>query len=566
MRISIQKLGVIGRGYRHLARYQKILRILFKYGFADVLDRMPFERYLESGLQRISRTPKRQIERHSRPQRLRMALEELGPTFIKFGQMLSTRSDLIPAEYLSELALLQDQVPPFDFEDVRRTIRSELGAAPEALFDHIDPEPLAAASIGQVHGARLPDGEEVVLKVQRPGIEEEIATDLEILAHLAEILENHVEEAADHRPTLVVEEFARTISREIDYTVEAANLGRFARQFEGNPHVYVPRLHPDRCSERVLTMERVRGVKATDLEGLRRAGLDPRLVARRGADLILEQIFVHGFFHADPHPGNIWILPGDVICFLDFGMMGRLSHRDQEHFTDLVLAILGGDERKIVEYVLEMTTSGGPVDRDRLQRDLSDFLDRYLHLPLKELHAGRILQELLDLAGRYQLHLKPNYYLMFKALAAVEGMALVLDPDLEFIALAEPFMRRIRLRRYQPHHLAREMARAGEEYAELFRELPHELRILLAQLREGHLKIDFEHHGLHPLRQGMARSSNRIAFAIVLAAQIVGSSLVVLSDIPPKWHGIPIIGLSGFLVAGLMGFWLLLSILRHGQM
>ncbi len=563
---SIRTLGTISRTYHHLNRYHRILRVLFKYGFADLIDRLHIDQYLESGLQMINRKPREQIRRLSRPQRLRMVLEELGPTFIKLGQLLSTRPDLIPPEYLGELAKLQDKVPPFSSADVRQIFIDEFDKTPEELFVYFDTQPLAAASIAQVHHARLDSGAEIVVKVQRPGIENIIAVDLEILAHIASLMEEHLEEVQGHRPTAVVHEFARSLSREIDFSIELFNIQRFARQFADNDTIHVPAVYPELSTGRILSLEYVQGIKASEIEKLKEYHYDLKLIARRGANLVMEQIFVHGFFHGDPHPGNIFILPDNVVCFIDFGQMGRLSLRDREDFTDLVLNLVKGREKHVCQGVLRMTLHQDEIDRGELSRDVGELMDLYLYRPLRELQAGKILQDLLDLVGRHRLSLKPNFYLMLKALSTVEGVGLMLDPDMELIKLAEPFMKKIQLQQLAPGRLAREAGETSAAYMTLLRILPEELRDILRQVRQGRVRINFHHQGLGELAHTLERLSNRISFAIVLAAQIVGSSLVVLSDIPPRWHGIPLIGLIGFLVAGVMGFWLLVSIIRHGRM
>lgn len=563
---SIRKIGAIGRTYRHLNRYQRILRVLFKYGFEDAIEMLHIDQYLESGLQMINRKPKEQIDRLSRPVRLRMAFEELGPTFIKLGQLLSTRSDFIPPEYLLELAKLQDDVPSFSYEDVEQIFIMESGQKPDELFAEFNPEPIAAASIGQVHRGVLHDDTTVVVKVQRPDIEKTIAIDLEIIAHIATLMERYLEELQGHRPSSIVEEFARTISKEIDYSVEISNIERFTRQFKENPAIYVPKVYRDLSGRRILTMESIDGVKASEVDQLLKQGSNLRLVAERGTNLIMEQIFVHGFFHADPHPGNIFILPGDIVCFLDFGMMGKLSRQNREDFADLILQVVRHNERKVTEIVLKLTNQVGEVDREALSRDLSDMLDRYIYLPLKELEAGQILQDMLDLVSHHKIFFKPNFYLMMKAIATVEGVGRVLDPDLELIKLAEPFMKKVKTERLRINRIAEETGLTTSEYIGLLKDLPEELRTILAQLRQGRIKMEFEHRGLSELRAALDQVSNRIAFAIVLASLVIGSSLIILSGIPPKWNDIPIIGLIGFLLAGIMGFWLLVSILRHGKM
>ncbi len=564
--LSIRKLGAIGRTYRHLNRYHRILRVLFKYGFEDLVDRLHIDQYLESGLQMINRKPREQITRFSRPERLRLVFEELGPTFIKLGQLLSTRPDLIPASYVQELTKLQDDIPPFASEAVNEIFQEELGKAPEEMFLSFDPEPLAAASIGQVHRAQLENGDQVVVKVQRPKIDQVIAVDLEILTHLASLMEQYLEEVQGHRPSEIVEEFARGLSREIDFNTELANIQRFSRQFQDNDTIHVPEVYPPLSTERILVMEYIAGVKCSRLDKLKEMDCDLSLLARRGANLVMEQIFVHGFFHSDPHPGNILILPGNVISFIDFGQMGRLSLRDREIFTKLVLSLVAGDERKIISGILHVTIQQGEVDRELLGRDIAGLIDLYLYRPLGEIKAARLLQDMLDLISRHKLSFKPSMYLMMKALSTVEGVGLMLDPDLQLILLAKPFMRKIQLNRLHPRRLTEDLSDTSEAYVHLLREMPDEVLSILKLLRTGKMKVEFEHLGLQSLRMTLDRVSNRIAYSIVLAALIIGSSLIVLSDIPPRWRDIPLIGIIGFLVAGIMGFWLLLSIIRHGRM
>ena len=562
----IRKIGIIGKTYRHIQRYRQILTVLFKYGFGDLVHTLKIEQYLEIGLQMISRKRREKIETLSRAERVRMAMEELGPTFIKMGQILSTRPDLLPVEFIQELGKLQDHVPPFEYAQVKDIIERELGVPLGQLFKDFEETPLASASIGQVHRARLVEGDGVVVKVQRPGIRKTIEVDLEIMLHLATLMERHLKAMEIHRPTRIVEEFARTLEKELDYTIEAAHTERFAMQFIGDTTVYVPKIYREATTSRVLTMEYVSGIKASEIARLDEAGLDRREIARRGFDLIMKQVFVHGFFHADPHPGNIFILPGNVICYLDFGMMGRIGRKSREHFADLIMNIVRRDEVKVTDALVRLTISDEEPNHNALERDVAEFIDQHFYRPLKELDLGKLLHHLLEMAARHRLTVPPDLFLMIKALSTAEGVGRVLDPDFDATERAAPFVRRIQLQRLHPKRVAEDIYDSGSDFLHLIKEIPGELREILRQARQGRVKIEFEHRGLENMLFTHDRISNRVAFAIVLASLIIGSSLIVLSGIPPKWHGIPVIGLAGFIIAGVMGLWLLFSIIRRGSM
>lgn len=560
------KVGRVGRTYRHVQRYRQILTVLFKYGFGDLIVALNIEQYLEIGLQMISRKRRERIETFSRAVRVRMVLEELGPTFLKMGQILSTRPDLLPVEFMRELSKLQDDVPSFPYSEVEATIKKELQKPVEQIFSSFDEQPLAAASIGQVHQAKMLDGTNVVVKIQRPGIQRTIEVDLEIMMHLADLMEHHLEGWDIHRPTRVVEEFARTLERELDYNLEAANMERFARQFEDDLAVYVPQVYRQTTTSRVLTMEHIRGIKASDLEDLEQEGMDRKKIARQGLILIMRQIFDHGFFHADPHPGNIFVMPDNVICYIDFGMMGRLDLETRERFADLIMSIVHRNEREAVDALLRLTLTEEEPDYPTLERDVAEFMDQHCYRLLKEVDLGALLHKLLDVATRHRLGIPPDLFLMIKALSTVEGLGRVLDPDLDVIEQATPFIKRIQLNRFNPRRVGKDMVNSGTDLFHLLKDIPREVRAILKMVRQGKVKLEFKHRGLEPMLASHDRISNRLSFAMVLSSLVIGSGLIVLSGIPPKWHEIPIIGLAGFLFAGFMGFWLLISIIRSGRM
>jgi ubiquinone biosynthesis protein len=564
--LSIRKIGVIGRTYRHLNRYRQILTILFKYGFGDLLEMLKIDQYIEVGLRMISKNREVRLERLTRPQGLRMAFEELGPTYIKLGQILSTRPDLIPMEFIRELSKLQDNVPPVPFDRVRKVIDSEFGRPPEDLFDRLDEEPLASASIGQVHRAVLKDGETVAVKFQRPGIRKIIEVDLEIMLHLATLAERHIEEMALHQPVKIVEEFARTLEKEIDYKIEATNMERAARNFLNDPHVYIPKVFHETTTSRILTTEFIDGIKISNIDELEAAGLDRKIITARGADLVLEQVFVHCFFHADPHPGNIFVLPGNVICLLDFGMAGMVDRQTRDDFVDLVESIVNQNESRATQVLLKLTYWEEEPDRRLLEREVADFMGRHLYKPLKDIELGKLLYQLLELATNFRLRIPADIFLMMKALGTVEGVGRMLDPEFDMIARATPFITRVKLERFKPERLAEDAYDLGSQIIQFVRQFPNQLLELTNLIRQGKLRLQIEHRGLENMLATHDRISNRISFSILIAALIIGSALIVISETPPLIYGISLIGILLFSAAAIMGIWLLVAILKKGKL
>ncbi|MGD2125264.1 MAG: AarF/ABC1/UbiB kinase family protein [Desulfobacteraceae bacterium] len=564
--MMIRKIGAIGRTYRHMERYVEILTVLFKFGFGDVINSLKIEQYLDLGRRVFSGKDRERLEALSRPERLRMALEELGPTFIKLGQVLSARADLLPDDFIHELTKLQDEVPPVPYEDVEKVLAAELKGTQSEVFREVDKDALAGASIGQVHLAHLADGEPVAIKIQRPGIRRTVEVDLEILFHLATLMEKHLEGWDFHRPTRIVEEFAHIMGRELDYTVEAVNMEHFASLFLDDRDVYVPKVFREATTSRVLTMEYIDGIKSSSLDLLRSRGYDLAEIAHRGGDLILKQIFVHGFFHADPHPGNLLILPQNVICFLDMGMVGRLDRESREDLADLLMGLAKRDASAVTDALLTITLWDTEPDRHVLERDVSEFMDRHFYKPLKELEFGKLIHQLFDMASRHHLRLPPDILFLIKVFNALESLGRGLDPDFDIIERAAPFVGRVQRERLQPRRLAEDLIGYSAQLIRLAKTIPNDIQATLKLARQGKLKIGFEHKGLEPLLTTLDRTSNRLAFAVVIASLIIGSSLVIHADIPPKWHDVPLIGLAGYVVAGVMGFWLLVSILRRGRM
>jgi len=564
--ISIRKIGVIGRTYRNLNRYRQILAVMLKYGFDDILELLRIDQYIEIGLQMLSTKRGERVKRLSRARRVRLAIEELGPTYIKMGQILSTRPDLVPVDFIKELSFLQDKVPSFSFADVRQIIKKETGQSIEELFDPFDPEPLASASIGQVHHACLKNGEEVAVKIQRPGIHKIVEVDLEIMLHLATLAERHIEEIAFHRPVKIVEEFARSIEKEMDYTLEATSMERVARSFLQDQTVYIPKVYREITTERVLTTEFVDGVKVSMLEDLDQNGYDRKLITRRGADILLTQIFEHGFFHADPHPGNLFVLADNVICLLDFGMMGTVDRATREAFVDLVDAVVRRDEARTTRVLLKLTLWEEEPDLRLLSKDVADFMGEHLYKPLKDIVVGKLLQNLLDMAAQHRMRIPPELFLMMKAISTVEGVGLALDPDFDLIAHAEPFIRHVKLSRFSPKRLSSDAVSIIGQYMDFIQEFPKDLLEITRNIRQKKFTFMLELKNMENMLSTHDQISNRISFSIIIASLIIGSALIVISKTPPLLYGISAIGIVGFIAAAVMGIWLLVAIIKKGKL
>jgi len=564
--MRIRKMGIVSRTYRDINRYRQILAVLFKYGFESLIERLHLGQYLDIGIRMISHKPHERFEVLSRYERLRMAFEELGPTFIKMGQILSTRPDLIPVEFIRELEKLQDNVPPFPFSQAKEIVEHELRAPLTDTFLHFHESPLAAASIAQVHRAQLKTGEEVIVKVQRPGMRKIIDVDLEILFHLATLAEKYVEELEIYRPTKIVEEFASTLEKEINFNIEASYVERFARLFLDNETIYVPGIFRQLTTEHVLTMEYVEGIKVSDITVLDQRGFDRKIIASRGADLMLEQIFINGFFHADPHPGNVCVMPGNVICYLDFGMMGHVDQQSRHNFANILYGYVLRDETKIAAATLKIVEWEEEPDRHALERDIASFMELHLYKPLKEIRMGYLLQEFLGLFVRHRLRLPPDIFLMVKALTEVEGIGLLMDPDFDMAEKVEPFIKRLQMEKIHPKRLLSEFIESGEALVQLLKAIPEDLHDILTQIKQGKARIRFEHRGLENFIFEMDRSSNRIAFSLIIASIIIGSSLIITTNLGPHLFGFSMLGLVGYTIAGVLGIWLLISIFRSGKL
>jgi ubiquinone biosynthesis protein len=549
---------------RDLRRYSHIASVLARHGFHEFLDRLK-ARYHGVPRPRFARD-RRDEGTLTAPERLRLVFEELGPTFIKFAQVLSSRPDIIPPEYIQELAKLQDDVPEFSYEDARNLIETQLGKPVKDLFVHIDEKPAAAASLAQVHRAKLLTGEDVAIKVQRIGVDEIIENDIGILREFAGLIERRIPESRYYDPLGLVEDFARTIRHELDFVREGRNIDRFRMHFANTPTVYIPRVYGDLTTPKVLTIEYIDGIKVSDIDRLDAAGLDRKAIAVHGADIILKEIFEFRFFHADPHPGNIFVCKDNIIAPVDFGMTGTIEEDVALQMSGIFLAVLRKDVDALVKNLRAIGIAEDLEDVRNFKVDARDLLERYYGVPLEKLEIGSIIRELMGIIRKYRLRLPHNFAMISKALIISEGVGRLLYPGFNIIEIARPYARRLLWKRYDPQRLLKEVRKTADDAIALFKVLPADLRDILAMIRRGKFTMRFEHQGLELLVDELDRSSNRISFAVVIAALIVGSSLIFQTGVGPTFFGYPIIGLAGFLLASILGIWLLIGIMQSKRL
>lgn len=545
--------------HAHLERYRQIAHTLARHGLGYLVGVLGLE-HLVPFHRGLLKHPRR-AQPYTRPEHVRMALEELGATFIKLGQILSTRSDLLPPAYLTEFAKLQDAAPTIPLEAVQETIRAELGRPIEALFSTFDPTPLAAASIGQAHAAALLDGTEVVVKIRRPGVVAQVEEDLEILHYLALIANRRSRLASQYDLVGLAQEFAETLRAELDYIREGHNAERFAANFAGDETVHIPRIFWEVSTTRVLTLERIHGIKINDLATLEAAGIDRAVVAERAARIILKMVFEDGFFHADPHPGNFFIEAGGRVGLIDFGMVGTIDERTQEHLVKLLLAVTSQDADRLVDAFLELGVSQQQVERSPLGRDLVSLVSRYDEQSLGDIQLGPLLQEMLTIVRRYHLRLPANLALLVKTIGMNEGLGTQLDPEFRLTSVLAPYAQRLMLRQFSPFFWTRRLSQAGMDAVWLGTELPQQLRRLLGELERGNLNVGMRPTDIEPVMRRFERLVNRLVVAMIAAAFIIGLAMLMSSYHPSGWNQWMFF-IIGLMFAGVLGVYLAWSLLH----
>ena len=548
---------------RDLSRVKQIAGVLVRHGLGDTVRRLGLADALARAGHALNIEQADSLARLPPPVQVRQALEELGPTFVKLGQILAGRSDLLGPEWVAELGKLHSAVPALPLDALRGQLREDLGAEPEAVFARFDTQPLAAASIAQVHRAALADGTEVVVKIRRPGIVDVIEADLRLLTRAAVAAERDWPALAPYQPRLLVRQFGLSLRRELDLATECRNAERVARNLASLPQVLIPRVHWAWTKERINVQDFVAGIPGNELQRLRPEGLDPKLLARHGAHAVLKMIVEDGFFHADPHPGNVFYLPGNRIAFIDFGMVGRLPPRRREELLRLLLGLVERQPQAVADVLLDWTNGHRGTQVQELEDAIEAFVDLHHGTPLaQQLHLGEMLGEVTTILREHRLALPADLALLIKAFVSLESMGRGLDPDFHMAAEAQPLLHQVVRARFTPKALATRGWQGLRELAAQAGRLPKDLSRALRNISRGHVQVAIEIAHLKRAADQIDRAANRLAIALVIAALIIGSSIVMTVGGGPTLFGLPAFGLLGFVGAAIGGLWLVRAIRR----
>lgn len=547
---------------RNLSRGSEIVTVLVNHGFDDFVNQAGMLRYVEWWRRVVLRRRAKPEPPISRPARIRITLEELGPTFVKFGQVISTRPDLVPAAYLAELERLQERVPPFPGSVARTLLETELGRPIQQLFAEFDEVPLAAGSLGQVHVARHHNGTWLAIKIRRPHVVREVERDLSLMEEIAQLIRRHLPEAEIFDPVGLVQQFTRTIRRELNFAREARTIDEFRRMFEGDATLRVPQVYWDLTADGVLTCELFEGLKITDVEGLREAGLSPREIAANGARIFLKMAFEFGVFHGDPHPGNLRVLRNGVIGLFDFGMVGRLDEEKREQLIDLFMAITRGNAAAAVEQVLQIGKPYKPVDLPLLRSDIRDFVDGYYGLPLEKIDVGQLLSDFVAILSHHGIRYPADLMMLIRVIVTLEGTGRQLDPEFNVAEHLAPIVERLVRERYNPRRVAQDVVDRSRALLHVLQKLPEHVGKTLEKLSNDDLRVHLEHQHLEHLITEIDRSSNRLAIGMVMSALILASALVIrTSEAGSLWISIP-----AFILSSLLGVWLIYGVFRSGRL
>ena len=565
---------VVFNRYRHIKRYRQIILVFVKHGFGTLIDQLGIFDYLNIKIKKRFGKDKDENsnEKLSIGERLRLSLEELGPTFVKLGQIISTRSDILPPDVIAELEKLQDAVPPFPFEDVKSLIESEFDDKLQNIFKEFNETSLAAASMAQVHLARLNSDKKVVVKVQRPGIEQNIYLDLKVLTDLASFIDNHTKFGKLYDFTKMVQEFESTLKNELDFRVEGENAETFKENFSKDKGVKVPDISWIHTTRRVLAMEYIEGIRLNDFAALDEAGLDRKIIARNLAVSIFNQILRDGFFHGDPHPGNIMILPGNTIVFLDLGMVGKLNKERKDQFLKMLMGIAFKNSRLIIQAIVGLDAMTHHINIKKLEKEIDIMRDKYLSVPLNEIKVGEVFNEIFNLAFSYNIVIPGEFTMLAKSLATLEGLVEKLDPELNVLEISEPIAGKLMFKTFSPEKIGKEVIGGVLDYGSLLREIPSFLLNFLRKMEDDEFTMQFKMKGIERIEKRIDRIFTRLSFSIILlAVSIIIAGIVVGSGMSAH-TGTEIYVLNitvlkvGLVIAGIMIVGLVLSVLRSNRL
>lgn len=549
---------------RDFGRMRDIARILIHYGWGDIVKRLGLGNIAERAGTMLHRQQPEEIKHLDPAVRVRLAIEELGPTFVKLGQVLATRPDIFPPHWIAEFAKLQDSVPPEPFDELLPQLEKSLGRSPFEVFVDLQTEAVAGASIAQVHLAKLQDGTPVVLKIRRPNVRNRIDADLRLLGHLARLVESEMPESRRFQPGKIVAQFAKSLRRELDLAMEGRNTDRFALNFAGDKNIVFAKVYWEETSEDLLVMERIDGIPGNDLDSAKLSGLDLKVLGARGADAVLKMVLIDGFFHADPHPGNVFYLPENRIALIDCGMVGRISLDRRDQIANLLAALVSKDIDELRD-TLVLWAGDAPIDDDKLSADIDELIFNYESMPLKHVRFGVLLNDLTTVMRENHLMVPSDLTMLFKALITLEGLGRQLDPDFQIVHHLTPFVKKVIVDRYMPGHLVKRGWRNLNSLLDVATGLPRDLSRLLREARRGRVKIDLDLKRLDHFGHQLDHSTNRLTLALLTAALIIGSSIVMTVKGGPTLLGLPAFGFLGYFMASLFGIWLILSIWRSGR-
>lgn len=556
--------------YKSIGRIRRIVNVFLKHGFGQFIEQINLQRFvpLRKRLKTFGYWPP--VERHTIPERLRMAFGELGPSFIKLAQILSSRPDLITKEYADEFKKLQDKVPSFPSEEARRIIESEFKVPLENIFSDFQETPVAAASIAQVHNATLKTGDKVIVKVQRPRIREIIETDINILNFISRLILKYIPESKFFNPEGILDEFSKAVRKELDFIGEAKNAQRFRKNFEGDPFVHIPKVYPELISEKAITMERLEGVRIDDIRGIDLLGVSRSDLARKGIDAYFKMIFEDGFFHADPHPGNIFVLTDGRIGLMDFGIVGWLAPDFIELIASAFLAVINKDFDGLIDIYIELGIVAEETDIEEFKRDFKseivELLEPLYDLNISEVNFPEFLEMSTHLVIKHGLKIPSNLLLMNKTMLILDNIGRQLDPSFNLVTAAKPYASKLAQKQLSPKRILEKTWKSFLEMGNILVTTPRQISRLLRKTLKDELTLKIHPIGMEKLIKDIDRSSNRLAFSIIVAAIIVGSSVLIQSGIGGKIFGLPGVGATGFFVAFILGLWLLISILRSGRL